>query len=226
MCGDQVYSDDKVEVIEVYALFTIKAMYAFAYGFSDYAYLLCPGQTDKANCKELFDRTFSSSQQLKESILNSEIPDSDENDRRMLKSFNSNYDGIGGYEVFSMQYLGDDIVYVKIFEFKANTDFRIADSIKAQAINEPRFYIADESGQDRINSVLKGKVCDVEKCASFCEITEVTTLPPSTEPPQPQTVAFVLGSLLALFVCIAIGLLIWKKRRQIQICLKCKFSFC
>ncbi|KAF6030172.1 hypothetical protein EB796_011525 [Bugula neritina] len=103
--------------------------------------LLCSDPHQSQKLEEKFDKEFLSIEKFELTYNIDEVALYDDIWTTLSASYR---DGLIVVYNGEEKYLGDDIVYVKIFEFKANTDFRIADSIKAQAINEPRFYIADK----------------------------------------------------------------------------------
>lgn len=88
--------------IELYTVYTIKAIYAFGYGFKEYAGSKCKGR-GLQDCQAVLKRSKTNVKLLRDFIRNAKIPKNDKATRNDTNSFNDNFDGNSGFYVFSQQ---------------------------------------------------------------------------------------------------------------------------
>jgi len=209
-----VMEGSKVNV-GMYALYTLKAMYALVYGFMNYADRECEGQSIKT-CNKLLARTLYSSQELKYNIGRVRIPQNDSSSETGgdagLSPFDENLDGKSSYQVFSQQLIPgtSNYRYVLVYEFDSNNDISIPNDSDA-----PIFYKTDSSDLlEVIQDVLVSRSCDLH-CASFCpgpeESNYSSTAEPTKDNQQTITIAICLGIVILLLFIAVIWLVIKHK---------------
>lgn len=182
--------------IEIYALYTIKSIYAFGYGFLNYAVNACPDKLYKT-CATLYARTLATSQELKRFIGNVSIPISDSAAQKqtddMIWPFDDNFDGQSGYQVFSHQRMEgtQNFTYVLAYEFDT------ADILENK--NPPAFY--KKKQYDTYDPVEKGITATHchGHCQARCSTTEYKG-PGTPAMKTPTIIAIVLGVIVVILV--------------------------
>lgn len=168
VCVNQSYGNNNFEV-EVYARDAIKALYAFSYGFKEFAKAVC-GENRNLSCRDTYSRTEAFARKLKNIIGNITIPSSDTSNEEKLQPFDPNSDGSGGYIVRSQQYIKDsELDYLSVYEFRRQTGDRadlIRDLSEGKGGASVKFY--QLSGVEDNQAQLNAGNCDPKVCENKC----------------------------------------------------------